>query len=166
MPGSGSVPADICFVGEAPGRLGADKTGVPFTQDKSGLLFRRVLSELMKSARTPLRVYVTNSVKCLPATSDGLNRTPSREEMLTCRRHLDLELALVCPKIIVPLGRTASKVVLGTNDIEWWQPVKSTPVVFPAKHPAYVVRGGGRERLTEAKYGTLLRPAFAIACGV
>lgn len=166
MAGFGDVPADILFVGEAPGRLGADKSGVPFTVDRSGILFRRILGNLLEAIGCPLRVYVTNAVKCLPLSTSGLNRPPSPEETANCRGYLLKELALVRPKVVVPMGRVASRLLLGTDAIVWWQPIPRTPVIYPAKHPAYVVRGGGRERLTEAQYQALLAPAFSMAAGL
>jgi uracil-DNA glycosylase family 4 len=146
------------FIGEAPGRLGADQTGVPFTRDRSGLLFRRVLSQLISRSPVPFSVYVTNAVKCLPADLGGCNRTPSSEEIRSCRRHLDQEIAAVRPHVIVPLGRTAAQVILGSQEVTWWTATGGSPVIFPAKHPAYVVRGGGRERLTEDEYLDRLTP--------
>ena len=41
VPGYGFVDADIFFLGLAPGRLGADSTGIPFTKDSSGIRFAR-----------------------------------------------------------------------------------------------------------------------------
>jgi uracil-DNA glycosylase family 4 len=163
VPGEGSVPAHIMFIGEAPGRFGADKTGVPFTQDRSGLLFRRVLSALAVLASESLSYYVTNAVKCLPADTAGRNRTPTTSEIKNCSNHLKREIDFVRPRVIVPLGRTASRLVLGTPDIVWWRPVGSCPSVYPAKHPAYVVRGGGRERLNEDAYLVRLAPILELA---
>lgn len=156
----------MLFVGEAPGRLGADRTGVPFTHDRSGLLFRRILLNLTEVLDRPIRTYVTNAVKCLPLDSSGLNRPPTTAEAGSCREYLAREIELVQPKVVVPMGRLATRLLLGSNEIIWWQPVSRAPVVYPVKHPAYVVRGGGRERLTEARYQALLAPAFSIAAGV
>ncbi len=160
--GVGAASAHILFVGEAPGRLGADQTGVPFTKDRSGELFQRILARLVAQVRWPVRVFVTNAVKCLPADNRGRNRTPTRAEILNCRPHLASEIRIVRPRVVVPLGRIASQVVLGVPRFDWWRPIMCSPVVFPAKHPAYVIRGGGRERLTEESYLERLKPLLGL----
>lgn len=160
VPGTGKPRADLLFVGEAPGRHGADKSGVPFTNDRSGQLFRRVLIRLEEVHKGPLSAYVTNAVKCNPTDGGGRNRPPSRAEVANCSGFLKREIAIVRPQVIVPLGRLAAVQVVGGADFEWWEPVASSPIVFPAKHPGYVVRGGGAERLTEAAYLQRLLPVL------
>ena len=71
MTGCGFADAKIFFVGLAPGRLGADFTGIPFTKDSSGKLFQQVLSSSgicmepngIVQNDSELRAYVTNLVK-------------------------------------------------------------------------------------------------------
>lgn len=150
--GEGSIGADLFFVGEAPGRLGADQTGRPFTKDRSGRLLRRTIAALEQAHAGDLEVYITNAVKCNPRSCRGTNRKPKAEEISNCRGYLLAEIRTVGPKVIVPLGRTAAKIILDTSSFPWWTPVPRTPPVFPAKHPGYVVRGGGRERLSETDY--------------
>src|SRR4051794_9255778 len=80
--GYGDPHARIVFIGEAPGRHGADRTGVPFSGDKSGRALQRILIELkLLDAQTPveapqLRCFVTNAVRCCPPT--GRPRRASR----------------------------------------------------------------------------------------
>ena len=72
--GYGDPSARIVFIGEAPGRHGADRTGVPFSGDKSGRALQRMLIELgMSEDQQPndqpqLRCFVTNIVRCCPPT--------------------------------------------------------------------------------------------------
>jgi uracil-DNA glycosylase family 4 len=160
VPGTGKGRADLFFIGEAPGRYGADKTGIPFTHDRSGALFRRTIEALEKSHGRRLSIFVTNAVKCNPTDDAGRNRKPSRVEVENCREFLDREISLTNPKVIVPLGRLAASQVVDDPDFDWWEPRPSSPIIFPAKHPAYVVRGGGAERLTEAKYVQKLLPVL------
>jgi DNA polymerase len=97
------------FIGEAPGRHGADRTGVPFSGDKSGRLLWRILAELgLAEGEAPdelprLRCFVTNVVRCCPP----LNRTPTLQEQTNCAPFLDTELTQLAPSIIVPIGRLA-----------------------------------------------------------
>lgn len=160
VPGAGVLSADVLFIGEAPGRLGADQTGVPFTKDRSGALLRSVIDQLSRHYGKPLTVYITNVVKCNPQTDGGANRKPRPSEVRNCSTFLQREIALVRPKVIVTLGALAAAEVLGKVDHEWWVLVEGPIPIFVAKHPAYVVRGGGRERLTPAKYLRKLLPVL------
>src|SRR5919202_821569 len=73
-PGNGSPRARILLVGEAPGRLGAERTGVPFTGDASG---RRLDALLAAAGWRRADVFVTNAVLCNPRDTRGCNRPPS-----------------------------------------------------------------------------------------
>src|SRR5438128_2012162 len=66
----GSLNAKIMFIGEAPGRLGADDSGIPFHGDKSGHNFEELL-EFANLNRGDL--YITNSVLCNPKDEKGNN---------------------------------------------------------------------------------------------
>lgn len=99
--GIGSWKPKIFFLGEAPGRLGADQTGVPFTQDRSGRLLRDMIDGIKLSSE---EVYISNVLKCNPRNAKGRNRKPTEEELTNCREYLLDELNLIRPKIIVPLG--------------------------------------------------------------
>ncbi len=103
--GSGTAEAQIVFVGEAPGAK-EDKTGEPFVGAAG-----KVLSELLDSIGLAREdVYITNIVKYRPPN----NRDPLPEEVATCWPWLQAQLAIIKPKIIVPLGRHAlARFVLG-----------------------------------------------------
>ncbi len=140
VPGDGMVPAPIMFVGLAPGRNGADITGIPFTKDPSGLLFRDMLEQ------TGIKnVFVTNIVKCNPKDSKGNNRTPSGIEIKTCGVYLEDEIAKVSPKVIVPLGKQATEFFLGKvnkmKDFAMKQFSRKGRIIMPMLHPSYVIRG-------------------------
>lgn len=107
--GYGDAAARIVFVGEAPGRHGADKTGIPFTGDRSGQRLQRMLHALgLADSAAPtesprLRCFVTNVVRCCPPN----NRTPVPSEIANCAPWLEAEFAQIDPQIIVPIGRLA-----------------------------------------------------------
>lgn len=113
--GWGTIPARVMFVGEAPGFKGADRTGVPFTADRSGRRLQALLVRLGLSlpADPPdpaprLRdCFLTNAVRCNPPG----NRTPTPAEVAACAPHLLAELALVQPWIIVAVGAIATNVL-------------------------------------------------------
>src|SRR3954468_17661400 len=104
--GYGNPNARIVFIGEAPGHRGADRTGVPFSGDKSGRALQRMLIELGLSTdqqpndQPQLRCFVTNIVRCCPPA----NRTPTLREQASCTPFLAAELDLIDPQIIVPIG--------------------------------------------------------------
>ncbi len=140
VPGAGATPADIAFVGLAPGRLGGDRTGIPFSGDRSGNLLREMIS------RTDLRrVFITNLVRCSPRDARGRNRDPGAREIANCREHLAAELRAARPRMIVCLGAVAWRELAG-GGVEFHPrapfPLKrGGSVLYPMYHPAYVVRG-------------------------
>ncbi|MBI3760233.1 MAG: uracil-DNA glycosylase, partial [Deltaproteobacteria bacterium] len=112
MPGAGEIPADIVFVGLAPGRFGGDRTGIPFDGDRSGDLLRRMI----RIAKLQ-RVFITNVVRCNPRDDRGRNRDPDSSEIANCRNHLDAEIELAQPRLIVALGRIAWKELAGRGTV-------------------------------------------------
>ena len=111
--GYGDPSARIVFVGEAPGQHGADRTGVPFSGDKSGRALQRMLIELdlsedqQPSDQPQLRCFVTNVVRCCPPG----NRTPTLREQASCASFLASELDAIDPQLIVPIGLPALRAV-------------------------------------------------------
>jgi DNA polymerase len=111
--GYGDPAARIVFIGEAPGQRGADRTGVPFSGDKSGAVLQGMLAALglalagQPRAQPRLRCFVTNTVRCCPPR----NRTPTPIEQANCAPLLADELAQIDPWLIVPVGRVALRTV-------------------------------------------------------
>ena len=101
---SGIVDADVMFIGEAPGRLGADDSGIPFHGDRSGHNFESLIEHVGLDRYS---IFVTNSVLCNPKDAKGNNTTPNRDEVTNCSGHLKQQIDLIDPKIIVTLGGTA-----------------------------------------------------------
>ena len=103
VPGSGSYESKVMFVGEGPGYW-EDQKGLPFV-GRAG----KVLDELLESiGLTRDKVYITNIVKCRPPN----NRDPTEEEIKACSPYLDMQIDLIRPKIIVPLGRHSMAYIL------------------------------------------------------
>jgi DNA polymerase len=105
--GYGNIDSGIVFIGEAPGRHGADRSGLPFSGDKSGRVLRRMLRELGllvdRQGVEYLGCFLTNVIRCCPPG----NRTPLPREVARCADWLDLELVALNPRIVVPVGRIA-----------------------------------------------------------
>jgi uracil-DNA glycosylase family 4 len=109
VPGEGSPRAAIFCIGEAPGET-EDLTGRPF-QGRSGREFTRLLG-LAGLERE--EVFVTGINKCRPPG----NRRPRRDEMDTCRRaHLDRQLAVIKPRLVVLMGGVAVEEMLGLKGL-------------------------------------------------
>lgn len=108
VPGEGQLAAKIMFVGEAPGRSEDDK-GRPFVGAAG-----RILDEMLEKAGIQRsQVFITNVVKCRPPN----NRVPEDDEVAACMPYLDRQIALIRPRIICILGRTAYSSLLGGSSI-------------------------------------------------
>ena len=103
------IPSQIVLVGQAPGRL-EEETRLPF----SGRAGRQLFSWLARAGiaseeEARRRVYLTSITKCFPGRSPGGtgDRRPSAREVELCRSHLDRQLALLAPWLILPVGQLA-----------------------------------------------------------
>lgn len=102
----GPFSAKLMFVGEAPGRLGADASGIPFHGDTAGLNFESLLEGAGLSRYDCL---VTNAVLCNPKDAKGNNSTPKPSEIRNCSTNLRRQIEIFRPSIVVSLGGTALK---------------------------------------------------------
>jgi DNA polymerase len=105
--GVGNMDADIMFVGEGPG-ADEDAQGEPFVGRAGQLLNNMIQAMGLKREDA----YIANVVKCRPPG----NRTPERDECDTCGPFLMRQVEIIKPKVIVALGATAAKYLLGVND--------------------------------------------------
>ena len=101
---NGAVDARIMFVGEAPGRKGADRTRAPFSGDQSGKNFDRFISSI---GLTRSQVFITSAALCNPRSASGANRRPAAGEVANCSEFLRRTIALIDPKLVVTLGGVA-----------------------------------------------------------
>lgn len=103
-PANGNIESKVLFVAEAPGRLGADRTGVPLYGDRTGDNFESLLGNISWRRE---QVFITNAVLCNPQDNDGTNGTPTHDEIANCSAYLEMVIALVKPEVVVTLGTTA-----------------------------------------------------------
>jgi uracil-DNA glycosylase family 4 len=101
---NGDWSAEILFVAEAPGRLGAEVTGIPLFGDRTGDRFDEILAH-MKLRRSD--VFLTNVVLCNPRDNAGNNDTPTRLEINNCFSFLKRTIQYVDPTVVIALGRVA-----------------------------------------------------------
>jgi uracil-DNA glycosylase family protein len=111
VPGQGPRTASIMLVGEQPGDQ-EDKIGLPFV-GPAGLVLDHALEEAGIERK---RVFVTNAVKHFKHEMRGkrrLHKRPNAHEIERCRWWQNLERAIVKPAVIVALGATAARSLLG-----------------------------------------------------
>jgi DNA polymerase len=158
--GQGSASATVMFVGEQPGDQ-EDRAGEPFVGPAGKLLDKAlVAADIDRDA-----VYVTNAVKHFKFTlpergKRRIHKTPSRTEVVACRPWLLAELDAVRPEVVVLLGATAAKALMGNDfrltahrgEVLRLPPVTEPtaldidPAVVATVHPSSVLRGPSENR--------------------
>src|SRR3989344_61582 len=135
--GEGNPAAEVMFIGEAPGQR-EDELRRPFVGPAGQLLDELLASIGLKRSD----VYISNVVKYRPPG----NRDPLPEEKEQCMPWLQMEIALIRPKVIVPLGRHALGHFFQKLSITaaHGQPQKLTDsvTIFPIYHPAAALHNG------------------------
>lgn len=140
--GEGPAYAKVMFIGEGPGEM-EDVHGTPFYHKApAGQEMDRLLATIGLNREN---VYITNTVKCRPPN----NRDPQPDEVAACKKHLLMEIQAVKPKVIVAVGASSTRNLLGPVDME---AVHGIPfrvivpeidfetVVVPSYHPAAGLR--------------------------
>jgi uracil-DNA glycosylase len=149
---AGNPRARAVLVGEQPGDV-EDRQGIPFV-GPAGRLLQRALDEAGVARQD---VYVTNAVKHFRFERRGnrrIHQTPELAHMVACRPWLEAELAAVDPEVVVVLGATAAKTLLGptfrvTRErglLAERETVAGTRTVLPTVHPSSVLRGPDDQR--------------------
>ncbi len=142
--GHGNPKAEILFIGEAPGQK-EDEQGIPFV-GQAGKLLDELLGTIGLKRED---VYITNVVKFRPPE----NRDPTPEEKAACLPFLQMEIAIIKPKVIVPLGRHAltqffTKMSITeahgkAHSIRESEGKSDAITVFPIYHPAAALHNPG-----------------------
>lgn len=141
--GEGPSGARMMLVGEQPGDV-EDRKGQPFVGPAGRLLDRALADAGIDRAA----VYVTNAVKHFkwePRGKRRMHKTPAQREIDACRQWLDGEIDALRPAIIVCLGATAAKALLGSafritkSRGEVLHP-EGLPPVLATYHPSYLLR--------------------------
>jgi DNA polymerase len=145
--GVGSLDAAIMFVGEAPGAE-EEIQGEPFVGPAGQLLNRMIGGMGLSRAQ----VYIANIMNWrpeLPTGADGVqsgNRPPTEAEMAHCLPYLRAQIDIVGPRILVALGATAAKGLLGPRSFGAlgevrgrWHDFGGRPLMV-TYHPSYVLR--------------------------
>jgi len=141
VPGEGNVHSPLMFVGEGPGAQ-EDATGRPFV-GAAGQLLDRMLGAI---GLVREQVYIANIVKCRPEN----NRAPTPDEAAACLPYLRAQVALIRPQVIVCLGATPARYILGedtrvTRDRGKWLERKGVRMMCTF-HPAALLRDEAKKR--------------------
>jgi DNA polymerase len=131
------------MVGEQPGN-DEDLAGRPFV-GPAGKLLDRALAAAGIDRR---EVYVTNVVKhfkWVPRGKRRIHQTPTSREIAACRPWLEAEIEVVRPEVLVCLGATAAKALLGSTFRVTVQrgkfvPSRLAPHVMATIHPSAILR--------------------------
>ncbi|MEG1823855.1 MAG: uracil-DNA glycosylase [Cloacibacillus sp.] len=133
--GDGDPNSRLLFIGEGPG-ADEDEKGIPFV-GRAGALLTQILTAAGIDRK---EVFITNIVKCRPPE----NRVPTPAETVICDRHLQTQIMLMNPSLIVLLGNTPARWILQTTEgitklrgrwFEW-----RGAAVMPMFHPSYLLR--------------------------
>jgi uracil-DNA glycosylase len=143
VPGEGKAPCGLMLVGEAPGDS-EDLQGHPFV-GPAGAMLDQALQEAGMDRKS---VYVTNAVKHFKFEPRGQRRLhvkPSITEVQACNWWLEEELRVVAPKLVIALGATAARALLGR--VVTIAQTRGTPIelsetthLWVTIHPSFLLR--------------------------
>ncbi len=164
---AGDVHAKVVLVGEQPGDV-EDREGIPFV-GPAGRLLQRALDEAGVDRSS---VYVTNAVKHFRFTPRGNRRihaTPELAHITACKPWLVAEMRAVAPEVVVVLGATAAKSLLGNDfrvtkhrgEVIRRETSIGTTAFVPTVHPSSVLRAPDDQR--DEAYGSLVADLRVVA---
>lgn len=141
--GEGPATARVMFIGEQPGDQ-EDTIGRPFV-GPAGQMLDRALEEAGIDRRA---VFITNAVKHFKFTPRGKRRihaSPDASEIQVCRFWLDVERVRVAPRLLVLMGASGARAVLGrpvtvTRERGRPIPLEDGQTAFITVHPSYLLR--------------------------
>jgi uracil-DNA glycosylase family 4 len=100
----GKIPADVLFIGEAPG-ASEDVGGLPFC-GPAGRLLDHIIEQSIPDS---VRYAITNLVCCIPKYEDASKTEPNKDSILACRDRLLEFIEMCCPKRIFCVGKLSTK---------------------------------------------------------
>ena len=163
--GAGRGRSRVMMVGEQPGDR-EDREGAPFVGPAGRMLDRGLADAGIERGD----LYVTNVVKHFKFVQRGkrrIHQTPVMEEIRACRPWLDAELEQVRPEILICLGATAAKALLGpsfrvTKSRGKFVESELAPLVTATVHPSSILRARTDEE-REAAYEQFVADLMVVA---
>lgn len=146
---NGNLNPKVMFIGEAPGRVGADRTRRPFHGDKSGENLQRLLDSIGLGRD---ETFITSAVLCSPRSATDANRKPTGAEIRNCSSYLRRTLELIDPPVVATLGSVALDAIktiephsftlkLDAGRILDWNGRKLVPMYHPSPQVVAAQRG-------------------------
>ncbi len=139
--GDGNPRARLMLIGEGPG-ADEDRIGIPFV-GRAGRLLDRILSAVKIERK---EVYIANVIKCRPPG----NRLPFQSEIDHCLPHLEKQIELINPQIVVCLGALSMRTLIDKNasitrSRGRWHEIGGRRFMATF-HPAALLRDPGKKR--------------------
>jgi uracil-DNA glycosylase len=153
-----AISPRVMIVGQAPGKVEAEG-GRPFAGRAGRTLFRWLAAAGIDEASARRRIYIAAVTRCYPGASRSGrgDRVPTPDEQHACASWLESELAIIRPKVIIPVGRLALarflpgaplEEVIGRRHVA--TEIAGQPTVIPLPHPSGAsswIHQGGHPRL-------------------
>ena len=167
---NGSINARVMFIGEAPGRKGADRTRIPFSGDQSGKNFE---SFLAAAGLKRSEIFITSAALCNPRAASGANRRPATQELRNCSVFLRRTIELINPQVIVTLGGVALEALKRLHDhsftlrddgaqVRQW----NDRTLIPLYHPSPQVLITSRDANQQLRDYKVVKRAIAGSAGI
>lgn len=160
-----AVAPRVMLVGQAPGQVEADG-GRPFAGRAGRTLFRWFDQAGIDEASARKRIYIAAVTRCYPGPSPSGrgDRVPSIEEQQACSTWMVSELAIIRPRVIIPVGRLAMSrflpdlpldALIGRAHVA--RDLPRRPLVIPLPHPS-----GASSWIHQGNHPQLLRDALRL----
>lgn len=160
-----AISPRVMIVGQAPGKMEAEG-GMPFAGRAGRTLFRWLAAAGIDEASARRRIYISAVTRCYPGPSPSGrgDRVPSTVEQHACVGWLEGELAIIRPKVIIPVGRLALARFLPAAPLDeiigkqhFAAGLASRPMLIPLPHPS-----GASSWTHQGNHPQLLKQAIAL----
>ena len=157
LTGEGNLNARIMLIAQAPGEK----------EDKNGKMFigpsGKVLDRLLRISGVKRKdIYMTNLIKCILPNY----RKPKQDEIEICSSYLDMEIELIQPEVLVPLGHYSTRYVLKKYNVSLPSPqefykvygkvfLSNNKKILPLQHPAALLYNPSLEEIMIKNYHKL-----------
>lgn len=160
-----AVAPRVMLVGQAPGQVEA-RGGKPFAGRAGRTLFKWLADAGIDEDLGRKRIYIAAVTRCYPgpAASGRGDRVPSADEQEACAGWLESELAIIRPRIIIPVGKLAISRFFAEQPLDRLigrahvaENLPRRPLVIPLPHPS-----GASSWIHQGNHPALLRQAIAL----
>src|ERR1044071_3216510 len=156
-----AVAPRVMLVGQAPGQVEA-QGGKPFAGRAGRTLFRWFEQAGIDEITARRKIYIAAVTRCYPgASASGRgDRVPSAEEQSACASWLESELAIIRPKVIIPVGKLAIARFFDEQPLDriiGRAHVVDRRLVIPLPHPS-----GASSWIHQGNHPQLLHDAFRL----